>query len=1101
MSQPAPAHSLETLNFGFLARYDPLLVQVAALVERYFPDDPVTALMKLRQFGELLAQQAAARAGVSASSDEPQAERLGRLRREAGYPREVLDLFHDLRRFGNEAAHQHRGDHAAALTGLKVARQLAIWFHRTFEDRAFRPGPFQPPRPPPGPTAPLRDELEWLRAERNASLSEAEMARRAAQAAEAARLSAEEQARVEGEERAVWEALATETEADKARIAAELAALQATAQAAPAAVQEEVREAAERAATGIDLDEAATREIVDARLRARGWEADTRHLRHGAGTRPARGRHLAIAEWPSANGPADYALFIGTTCVGVIEAKRKRRNVAAAIDQAGGYAQGFQTEPGIDLPPGGPWPAESGPTAQPPYRVPFLFAANGRSYLKQVETQSGIWFRDARDPANHRRARSDWPTPDDLRAMLGTDRAKAQADLAALPMDFGLPLLPYQRRAIEAVEKALASDARRSMLLAMATGTGKTRLAIAMLYRLLATRRFRRVCFVVDRTALGEQAAGEFRSARIVGPHAFADIFGLKGLGDITPDTATKVHICTIQSLVQRVLFANALEDAPPVDRYDLIVVDECHRGYLLDREMSDTELSFRSKADYVSKYRRVLEHFDAVKIGLTATPALHTTDIFGPPVFTYTYREAVVDGWPIDHEPPLRIETALSRQGIHFRRGEALPLLHPRAGETDLATAPDALDFEVDDFNRGVAGELARHIDPGLPGKTLVFAATDAHADMVVDELLADFAARYGAIDDAAVRKITGSIREPGKVIRQFRNDAQPKIAVTVDLLTTGVDVPPITNLVFLRRVLTHPQNDGRFRFRPFGSCGSAATTGTDHSGPAGTREAPGAEGVEGQGGRGVQHLPARELQQPDPGQPGRDPWPAQHDPGVVGVPEAFHPRPEGAPPGHLQRPQPREPGRHQGQGGGAPSGPEDRMAGRRRRPVDEAEHSRAFGAGGKGRHVAAMMQHDAAGQPVGVQGVHAGDLGQAFRCAREEAGIPAPGGDAHTQPVGQAVLDIGDRQFHVLLRHEDLGGSGCACASIADRAPARTAEPAGSGDVFAAAADAGGRGWRSGTRAGWRRGCCSLPARRCCDPGWRNGRARWRRPRSSRG
>ncbi|WP_431270285.1 DEAD/DEAH box helicase family protein [Dankookia sp. P2] len=221
-------------------------------------------------------------------------------------------------------------------------------------------------------------------------------------------------------------------------------------------------------------------------------------------------------------------------------------------------------------------------------------------------------------------------------------------------------------------------DQRRSLLLAMATGTGKTKLAIAMLYRLLATRRFRRVCFVVDRTSLGDQAGGEFRTTRVVGANTFADTFGLKGLNEVAPDEATKVHICTIQSLVKRVLYAATPEDVPPVDLYDLIVVDECHRGYTLDRELGDAELGFRSEADYVSKYRRVLEHFDAVKIGLTATPALHTTEIFGRPVFTYGLREAVIDGYLIDQEPPIRIETALSVSGIHFLRDEQLPLLDP---------------------------------------------------------------------------------------------------------------------------------------------------------------------------------------------------------------------------------------------------------------------------------------------------------------------------------------------------------------------------------------------------------------------------------------
>jgi type I restriction enzyme R subunit len=394
--------------------------------------------------------------------------------------------------------------------------------------------------------------------------------------------------------------------------------------------------------------------------------------------------------------------------------------------------------------------------------------------------------------------------------MLEIDVDSATADLKSQSFEFGFPLRPYQRLAIEKVESELAHG-KRNMLLAMATGTGKTKLAIAMLYRLLAAKRFRRVCFVVDRNALGTQAAGEFSTTRIVSAKTFADIFGLKGLDTIKPDPETKVHICTIQGLVKRVIFAEDISDTPPIDQYDLMVVDECHRGYLLDRELSDAELSFRSQDDYISKYRRVLEHFDAVKIGLTATPALHTVDIFGDPVFKYSYREAVVDGYLIDHEPPIQITTALSQAGIKFKKGEKVEMIDTRTGKIDLAHTPDEIKFDVDEFNKAVitvpfnkavAGELARHIDPNLPGKTLIFAVSDAHADIVVEQLKKAFAAAYGDIEDAAIRKITGSVDRPGRQILSFRNDALPKIAVTVDLLTTGIDVPSIENLVFLRRV-----------------------------------------------------------------------------------------------------------------------------------------------------------------------------------------------------------------------------------------------------------------------------------------------------------
>ena len=277
------------------------------------------------------------------------------------------------------------------------------------------------------------------------------------------------------------------------------------------------------------------------------------------------------------------------------------------------------------------------------------------------------------------------------------------------------------------------------------------------------------------------------------------------------PDSETKVHICTIQGLVKRVLYNEDSSAAPPVDQYDLMAVDECHRGYLLDREMSDVELSFRSQDDYVSKYRRVLEYFDAVKIGLTATPALHTVDIFGLPIFTYSYREAVVDGFLIDHDPPLQITTALSQAGIKFKKGDEVKHVDTRTGAVDLALLPDDVQYDVEEFNkkvitvafnRTVADELARHIDPNLPGKTLIFAVSVAHADIIVDELKAAFREAYGEIEDAAVRRITGKTDHVGQLIKSFRNDTMPKIAVTVDLLTTGIDVPKIENLVFLRRV-----------------------------------------------------------------------------------------------------------------------------------------------------------------------------------------------------------------------------------------------------------------------------------------------------------
>jgi type I restriction enzyme, R subunit len=310
-----------------------------------------------------------------------------------------------------------------------------------------------------------------------------------------------------------------------------------------------------------------------------------------------------------------------------VEAKRQNLDVSAALQQAKRYSRGFMPSPETVL------HAENWGT-DGAYRIPFAFSSNGRPFLRQLSTKSGIWFCDLRRPDNLGHALDGWYTPEGLTALLKRDEDRAHEQLALEPFTYGFTLRPYQQAAIQAVEAAIASR-QRAMLLAMATGTGKTKTCVALIYRLLKARRFRRVLFLVDRSALGEQAANAFKDTRMESLQTFADIFGIKELDEPQPDADTAVHIATVQGMVQRVLYPGEDETPAPVDQYDCIVVDECHRGYLLDRELSDTELSFRSYDDYISKYRRVLDYFDVVKIGLTATPALHTPQIFGAPIFT----------------------------------------------------------------------------------------------------------------------------------------------------------------------------------------------------------------------------------------------------------------------------------------------------------------------------------------------------------------------------------------------------------------------------------------------------------------------------------
>ena len=798
-------------NFGQLAEHDEGLLRLGLLAERYFPADPNTALLKLRQFAELLAQNTAARIGLYASAQEPQADLLRRLEENGILTREIAGLFRQVRLTGNAANHALAGDHRTALATLKIAWQLGLWFHRTFTDPDYRAGAFIPPQPPPDAAAEareqsteaqrqaaeLRAELGRLRAEYEGQRAAFEQQRKAGRDA-AERLGAiEAELRAAHDERAFWEEMAAEVEREKAELQNALAERQKAAEARPRDAAAATMAAATTAAAALHLDEAETRLIIDAQLRAAGWEADTAALRYAAGARPEKGRNMAIAEWPTANGPADYVLFVGTTPMAVVEAKRHNVDVAGTLEQAKRYNRGFrEAEPRF-------------PATDAEYPIPFAFSTHSRPFLRQLAEKSGIWFCDLRRATNLARPLDGWYTPDGLTELMKLDTARADEQLKAEPFEFGFPLRAYQRAAIEAAERAVAQG-RREMLLAMATGTGKTKPCIALVYRLLKARRFGRVLFLVDRTALGEQAANAFKDTRMENLQTFADTFGIKELEETTPDADTFVHIATVQGMVRRLLLAG--DDAPPpVDRYDCIVVDECHRGYLLDRELSETELAFRGHDEYISKYRRVLDYFDAVKIGLTATPALHTAQIFGAPIYSYSYREAVIDGFLVDHEPPVQITTELSAGGIVWKTGEPVHVYDARRAQVDLFTAPDEIRIDVEGFNSKVITEafnatvceyLARELDPSAPGKTLIFCATDHHALLVTRLLKEAFERHYGDVENDAVMRITGAADRPLELIRRFRNERNPNVAITVDLLTTGIDVPRITNLVFLRRV-----------------------------------------------------------------------------------------------------------------------------------------------------------------------------------------------------------------------------------------------------------------------------------------------------------
>lgn len=789
-------------NFSFLAAQDKRFARLGALAERYFFDDAPGALIKLRQLAEFMATDVAARHGVLPPGQITFDDVLRKLKLNAILPGEVAELFFHLKRVGNAAAHENTGDTAQALTALKIARAAAIWFHRTYGGSpGFKPGPFVPPAAPVAGTAALQAELEELRRQVRASADSEAKALLAHQEAEAQRRRATEEAEKEHGERVFWEQYAAETEAGLRNAEAALRAAQAAAESAPPQQLDALAHLSRQQAGRIELDEATTRVLIDDQLRSAGWSVDSALLRYAAGARPEPGRAMAIAEWPTESGPVDYALFVDGSCVGVIEAKRGIADVPGRLGQAKRYAQGIRLTP-EETPSDSPWLQ-----GLDRFRVPFLFVTNGRPYVKQLETKSGIWFWDARPAGGEPRALPEWFSPRDLAERLQQITA-AEAELTQ--RELGVTgLRPYQNDAIAAVEAAISAG-RRSMLIAMATGTGKTRLAIALMYELLRRKRFRRILFLVDRNALGRQTLDAMSTTDTSGFLKFDQVFPVANLDRKFPEATDRVQVATVQAMIRRV-FEDPDAERPTPGTYDLIIVDEAHRGYTLDAELRDEDLGFRNLDDYLSAYRRVLDYFDAARIALTATPALHTREIFGAPVFHYGYRQAVVDGYLIDHRPPRRITTALSQAGIHFDQGDEVNILDPKTGQIDLFDLEDQVDFEVAEFNkkvytrafnRAVAEAVAQECPPTEPGKTLLFAARDDHADVLVDELRQALFREYGPQPHDLVEKITGRVDRPLDRIKAYKNDARPKYVVTVDLLTTGVDVPAITNLVFVRRV-----------------------------------------------------------------------------------------------------------------------------------------------------------------------------------------------------------------------------------------------------------------------------------------------------------
>ena len=437
---------------------------------------------------------------------------------------------------------------------------------------------------------------------------------------------------------------------------------------------------------------------IDPMLAASGWRVASLP----EATRLGFAGHLAVEEYPTDNGPADYALFSDGQLIGVIEAKRPDVAPQEVLRQAERYARGVTNTP---------WDFDG-------LHVPFLYSSNGEL----------IWHRDVRHRLGRSHTIACFHTPDALaERLLHDDDAACQRLLANDAWHDRLR--PYQIEANQAVERAIA-DRKRQMLLAMATGTGKTFTMVNQVYRLMKAGVAKRVLFLVDRRALAAQAVRAFASFEPEPGRKFNTIYEVysqrfrrEDWGDDepfdpkvlpesyltrpSPDYAF-VYVCTIQRMVINLLGRNSIfaldeaidEDARqidiPIHGFDVLIADECHRGY------TSAELSV---------WRHTLDHFDGIKIGLTATPAAHTTAYFKDIIFRYDYEQAVREGHLVDYDV-IKLSSNVRMNGLFLNEGEQVGNLDPETGTEHMDLLEDERQFDTSEIEQSVtAPESNRRI------------------------------------------------------------------------------------------------------------------------------------------------------------------------------------------------------------------------------------------------------------------------------------------------------------------------------------------------------------------------------------------------------
>lgn len=506
---------------------------------------------------------------------------------------------------------------------------------------------------------------------------------------------------------------------------------------------------------------------------------------------PTASMGIAVREYPTETGPADYILIVDRRPVGVIEAKRveEGQRMVAHEPQAEGYASSKLK-----------W-FDNGKS------LPFVYLSTG-----EITT-----FFDFRDPKPRSREVFSFHQPESIQEWLRSEkslRGRLQ-DMEELVEE---GLRHCQVTAINNLEQSFKEN-RPKALVQMATGSGKTFTAITSIYRLLEPPvRAKRILFLVDTKNLGEQAEQEFQSFTPNDDNRhFTELYSLQRLTSKGINKDAKVCISTIQrmysilqgkdldeSLEQDSPYESSLakEPAPvtynpavPIEMFDFIIIDECHRSIY-------------------NLWKQVLDYFDAFLIGLTATPDNRTYAFFNQNVVSeYTHEDAVRDKVNVPYEV-FHIDTEITQNGAVVKKSEFKKEFRAKQTKAkrweqideDQAYSAKQLDNSVVNFSqiRTVLTEFKKRLFTDLfPGrsivpKTLIFAKTDSHADDIINVVREVFAE-----GNAFCRKVTYKADEdPKSTLAAFRNDYHPRMAVTVDMIATGTDVKALECLIFMRDV-----------------------------------------------------------------------------------------------------------------------------------------------------------------------------------------------------------------------------------------------------------------------------------------------------------